>query len=63
MSTLGVLGTLRGCHEYILGSDTMSISRCSVHGGYWKHIAGCPVHWRDIMIHVGRYHDSCVAIP
>ena len=45
----------------------MSIFR--VHQGvqytdeYCKYIAGCPAHWRDIMIHVGRYHDSSGRIP
>ena len=27
--------------------------------GYREYIAGCPVHWRDIMIYVEGYHDSC----
>ena len=29
--------------------------------GYCEYITECPVHWRDIMIHVGRgggYHFS-----
>ena len=24
---------------------------------YHEYIEGCSVHWRDIMIHVGGYHD------
>ena len=31
--------------------------------GYCKYNAGCPVYWKDILIHVGGYHDSSGRIP
>ena len=43
MSTLGVFTTLRGVHEYIVGSP-MSTS-----WGYYVYIRECSVHWGDTM--------------
>ena len=34
----------------------------STSGGYHEYIRGCSVHWGDIMIHVGGYHDTCGGI-
>ena len=44
-------------------SISMSTSSVQYMERYCKYIAGCPVHWRDITIHVGGYHNSSGRIP
>ena len=40
-----------GYHEDMRGTQYI--------GGYHEYIGGYLVHWRDTMMNVGAYHDSC----